>query len=624
MKKYYRVPAAVWCALCLAPPVNAFDWSVSGFIREEIAWQIPGDGHNNIWNTTTRNDNSAHKYPNAFLDWVAGPLAPPNFFSRKDFHSDPDWNLLATRVEIDLAMTFTPRLSGSVKARGYYMIDVNDGYRFKPNPEGWINEDVGRPNNFEVDFYGGNAGGPFEISHKDWMADLASAYVDYLNGPLWLRVGHQQIAWGEALFFRVADVANGLDLRRHLVLDFGLEEYADERQASPGIRLNYTFNQTWAIDLFAQMFRPTTLPGVNSPYNVIPGPIHVFWGDGFDKVKDNINGGVRLMGTFGDFGATLFAVSRHNPDPILALVPTGQVHPGLPGVETVGFGAVNVPGARRQPGEGILVSQDEWFKLSSRIGIDGIEVVNGLAAEDPIVESLVAAVLLPKYGVRNGENLVFNMEDTAYVLGAFQAVLGELYATVAPTYAAENVFGGSVNYINYAEPDTIFDQLVTRFEISYTPDKKFTTNGRDEFYQHDEFAMALIMEKYHRFSNEFPATFFVFQWMHKTESNLLGMPLKWQGGETTRQVTGGERDNGWDAVVLAAVQPFPNAIWQTHVAFLYDLDGGYLFSPGVKYKASEALNFDLYANIINAWDTAASLQPIEWADEIVARITYQF
>ena len=33
----------------------------------------------------------------------------------------------------------------------------------------------------------------------------------YNSGSLWVRVGQQQIAWGEAYFFRVFDVPNGLD-----------------------------------------------------------------------------------------------------------------------------------------------------------------------------------------------------------------------------------------------------------------------------------------------------------------------------------------------------------------------------------------------------------------------------
>jgi len=52
-----------------------------------------------------------------------------------------------------------------------------------------------------------------KLARKDWMLDLPAAYVDYNHGPLWVRVGNQQIAWGEAIFFRVLDVPNGLDYR---------------------------------------------------------------------------------------------------------------------------------------------------------------------------------------------------------------------------------------------------------------------------------------------------------------------------------------------------------------------------------------------------------------------------
>ena len=58
------------------------------------------------------------------------------------------------------------------------------------------------------------------------MLDLPALYLDYNKGPLWLRVGNQQIAWGEALFFRVFDVVQGLDLRRHSVLGVAAEEYS--------------------------------------------------------------------------------------------------------------------------------------------------------------------------------------------------------------------------------------------------------------------------------------------------------------------------------------------------------------------------------------------------------------
>ena len=62
-----------------------------------------------------------------------------------------------------------------------------------------------------------------------------------------------------ALFFRVMDVVNGLDLRRHLTLGPGGEEFQDQRIASPTLRVSYTFANNWDIDVFASMFSPTVL-----------------------------------------------------------------------------------------------------------------------------------------------------------------------------------------------------------------------------------------------------------------------------------------------------------------------------------------------------------------------------
>ena len=69
-------------------------------------------------------------------------------------------------------------------------------------------------------------GSAFEANDDDYMLDLPALYLDYNKGPLWLRVGNQQIAWGEALFFRVFDSVQGLDLRRHSVFGVAAEEYS--------------------------------------------------------------------------------------------------------------------------------------------------------------------------------------------------------------------------------------------------------------------------------------------------------------------------------------------------------------------------------------------------------------
>ena len=37
--------------------------------------------------------------------------------------------------------------------------------------------------------------------------------------------------------------------------DFGVDEYADERLASPGIRASYQPDPYWEVEVFAQLYR---------------------------------------------------------------------------------------------------------------------------------------------------------------------------------------------------------------------------------------------------------------------------------------------------------------------------------------------------------------------------------
>jgi hypothetical protein len=43
---------------------------------------------------------------------------------------------------------------------------------------------------------------------NDFKAEMWQAYTDYRSGNLWVRLGKQQIAWGEALGLRVLDTVN--------------------------------------------------------------------------------------------------------------------------------------------------------------------------------------------------------------------------------------------------------------------------------------------------------------------------------------------------------------------------------------------------------------------------------
>jgi len=66
-----------------------------------------------------------------------------------------------------------------------------------------------------------------------------------------------------------------------------------------------------------------------------------------------------------------------------------------------------------------------------------------------------------------------------------------------PEYPSENIYGFfGTNYIFEGEPDSLLDQLIARFELSYTQDKKFTNPTLSGNYiKSDETTFALIFRE---------------------------------------------------------------------------------------------------------------------------------
>ena len=391
--------------------------------------------------------------------------------------------------------------------------------------------------------------------------------------------------------------------------------------------MSYNVNPDWEFEAFAQRFQPTIMANAGTPYALLASPFTVRNDIGFNKVDDQINGGLRLQGQMGSLGMQLFAVSRHNPDPIFRWGVGGQssVNSLLAalgvGVNPFGdfgsqpFRSTSFPGSRQPLGAGTLSALD-WFESAHKLGIDGVEGLNALTREYPTLTNLATFVVghLPNYSTAEVQDIL----DTTFVL------LGDLEADIVPIYAAENVFGGGLNYIFYSEPDSWLDQLVVRFEASYTPNKKFTNSISRNFIESDEWVTGLAVEKYQRFSRNFPATFLAFQWRHKTDSDFLGRNLRTLGGDGHSPPTGGEKSGGWDAVAFAFQQPFPDLVWRVDFSVLYDLNGSTLVQPAVRYKPNAAWTFEAFATFLAAQDNASSLAPVDWGDEVTVRVGYQF
>ena len=580
----------------LSTSVHAADVTVSGFVRQEMAYKTSDD--ENIFN----------QGGNIFN----GKAVTSNFsgidITRPGENEDNDWGLMATRAELDFQIRLSDNWDGFVKLRAFYDHSVYDDHK--------------GTNYFEVPLHG-DCGTALEICGDDYMIDLPSAYLDYSNGPLWLRIGNQQIAWGEALFFRVADVANGLDLRRHSFIDWASEEYADERIASPAIRGSYRFSEEWELEFFAQQFTPTIYGNENTPYNVIFSAFVIQQEDGFDKVDDSWNSGLRLRGQLGDLGLQFFATSRRNPDGVFRWTES-NINPfaGIPGLDAVGALVAGTPFELSPLG---VWTSEEWYSYAGAARLDGVTALDSAVNEFAAVQALGA---FPITGDPSGTCGFLGLDERGcagfeldFFFDSTGSGFGPLRGHLTREYPYENVFGWGFNYVLFAEPDSFLDQLVTRFEMSYTPDKKFTAGSLSrEYIEEDEIAASLVFEKWHRFSQEFPATYMVLEYMYKSESDMFGRHMS---GMDNDGIPKG--DDNFHAVAFAFQQPSPSLLWRFDFAMLYDLNGGLFVQPAVRYKPNGAFTIEAYANIFHSdGDNDDIIESIEWTDEFGLRIGYQF
>jgi hypothetical protein len=158
-----------------------------------------------------------------------------------------------------------------------------------------------------------------------------------------------------------------------------------------------------------------------------------------------------------------------------------------------------------------------------------------------------------------------------------------------------------------------------------------TTLGKDFLHQND-WVGALVLEKYYRFSESFPATYFVFQYMHRTRDDLFGRSLRGYGGTDTydaNATTGNPGITNANYLVFAFQQPFPQDIYRIGFAALGDPHGGVLVQPGLQYKPSGHWAIDGFYTYIN--DHIAGNNPnnnllggLGFANEFTVRVSYQF
>lgn len=529
--------------------------------------------------------------------------------TRNGVPADNDLNLQLLRGELNAKFGLTSSLALVAKLRGVW-----DPTRYQEFDPGAVDSVAagrlyGRPNYFDYDAEGQAHPNPLEWSGREGMVDLPALFFEYNRGPLNLRAGNQQIAWGQAIFFRVLDVANGLDLRRHSALDLAPEEFSDKRVPALGLRGSLQINDQWLLDSFVQKFQPTVQSNPNTPYNAIASQFTVH--DQFGAYDSKFNAGLRLKGDFGPVGVQAIAVRRYNPDGVYRWTESG-VNRDLPGAP--GSGAVLAQTPFEVDSTGVW-SAEEWFTYAAMSRLDGTQGLNSAVNEFP------AAALLGAFPVAT-------RDQAAQELDLFFQLSGSgLRGHLAREYVRETNLGAGASYVVSASPGSLLDQLIINVETLYTPDRAFTNPSLSRDYlRQDEWTTALVMEKYQRFAESLPATYLVAQWLHKTRSDLFGRSLEGMGGDPDRTPTG--YSGGFDAVVLALQQPFANLIWRADLALLYDTKGGLLAQPALRWKPNTEFTVEAFYNYVNGSlhgnPNNNTLSTFSYADELTLRLGYQF
>jgi hypothetical protein len=588
-----------------------FNISYSGFVRYETAIKATSD------------ENPYNQRGNPFNRRA---VARQDLFGNTDVVTRPldmadnDFNMNILRGKFDLDMRLTNNLSFRAEVRAIYDFDPYENFELDrvpgADPAGELQRE---PNFFEYlvsdsdgDLQELEAPNALEWAGEDYFIDLPRFYFDYQDGALLVRAGNQQIAWGQSLFFRVMDVPNGLDLRRHSVLDYVPEEFSDKRVPSLGLRVQYMMGG-WELDGFAQHFRPTVYSNPNTPYNTIASQFTVH--DLYEEVDDEANFGLRVKGYVGDVSVQAMATRRYGPEGTFRWTQSGvnKSLTGLPGDPT---GPLMAQTAFERDPTGVH-SAEEWFTYA---GLARLDAIDGLNAS---INEFEAAQMLGAFPV-DSEELAKLELDTFFMLS------GGLRGHIAREYHRENVYGLGFGYTFSGEPGSILDQLIANLEIQYADDRHFTSPSLSrERIVEDEWIASLVLERWHRFSRDFPATYIVLQYMYRSESDIFGRHLSGMGGTLNRASKNTREPGSGNYVALALQQPSPSLEWRFDFAVLYDVEGGYLFQPAVRWRPGGAWGVEAFANIVDGdvndrTPNFNALSTADWTDEVTLRLSYSF
>jgi hypothetical protein len=150
--------------------------------------------------------------------------------------------------------------------------------------------------------------GDLQISGDEWMLGLKEVYVDFDTQYVWLRLGKQQVSWGQSDGLRLLDIVNPLDKTWHGISlnEPYLDAFDNLRESLWMARL--TLKSPWETDNLNDMqlellWLPGEDIGAENPGHINPahGSPYNFEPDVFTNTDERGSGsefGLRLMGKY--------------------------------------------------------------------------------------------------------------------------------------------------------------------------------------------------------------------------------------------------------------------------------------------------------------------------------------
>jgi len=612
------------------------------------------------------------------------PLIPTNDTVRRDSFIKSEnikSNYQVFRFGGEMNIAFTDSLRFNVQTRVlfdpdiYGMFDANDVANIQGGiPAGGADRyaDTGRANFYSMRGRDGKKLNPTEFAGRKYLLDFPTLLLEYKQDAFNVRFGIQQIAWGQAIFFQTFDVPNGLDFRRHLVLGRAIEEFSDLRVPALALRTAVQASDEILVDSYISKFQPTIIPNPNTPFNVAPSqfykPIDNYTSGNYDF---KLNFGIRMKADYGNWGYSAMAASRLNPLGVIHWSESG-VNKGLSGTNPDGsswgnplgrlvetlyaakapVGGTLCPAGAYNPttcrmydslGEALshtpltispggVYSNREWFVSSGLIRLDARKLINTLIDEYPALTDVYASHVADIQQTSNLLNTFFFASD------------GGIRGSIQRDYYREAVFGLGGSYVIETETaGSFWDQFIVNVEGQYTPNRRLTGTGLQHGGERtNEYILTLVGEKWYRYTESFPAAYLAFEYQHRTASDLVGLTLNGYGGVMRNTKMEGSPGNGndysnlrlakginsADYLAFAGFQPWPNRKYVLEWAVLWDVRGGVLAQPLIKWNPGYNVSVDFFYNYVNGHlygnEGNNLLRVIDWADEFNIRIGYQF